>query len=130
MWALQDDHALSACEGFRRQTPLQWYETVQRQGYCRNCLAKSHLAPDCPSLTDCRRCNDQHHTLLHGESQLDEVFLNIEAVTTPAFAWDLVFVQTAMVRITAKGTEGFSMLRTIVNQSSTMSKISYAAFRR
>ncbi|XP_058987398.1 uncharacterized protein LOC131806756 isoform X1 [Musca domestica] len=126
----QDDHALSACERFRRQTPFQRYETVERRGYCRNCLARSHLAPDCPSLTGCRRCNDRHHTLLHGASQLDEVSLNIEAVTTPAFAWDLVFVPTAMVRITAEGMEGFSMLRAIISQSATMSKISYAAFRR
>ncbi|XP_058978016.1 uncharacterized protein LOC109613382 [Musca domestica] len=126
----QDDHALSACERFRRQTPFQRYETVERRGYCRNCLARSHLAPDCPSLTGCRRCNDRHHTLLHGASQLDGVSLNIEAITTPAFAWDLVFVPTAMVRITAEGMEGFSMLRAIISQSATMSKISYAAFRR
>ncbi|XP_058977340.1 uncharacterized protein LOC131802024 [Musca domestica] len=126
----QEDHALSACERFRHQTPFQRYETVERRGYCRNCLARSHLAPDCPSLTGCRRCNNRHHTLLHGASQLEEVSLNVEVVTTPNFAWDLVFVPTAMVRIKADKIEGYSMLRALISQSATMSKISYAAFRR
>ncbi|XP_058987169.1 serine/arginine repetitive matrix protein 1-like [Musca domestica] len=29
----QEDHALSACERFRHQTPFQRYETVERRGY-------------------------------------------------------------------------------------------------
>ncbi|XP_073820239.1 uncharacterized protein [Musca autumnalis] len=126
----QEDHNISSCPRFRRQTPFQRYETVERRGYCRNCLARSHLAPDCPSLVGCRRCDRRHHTLLHGASQLEEAPLNVEAINAPAFAWDLVFVPTALIRLMAEGVEGFVMVRALVSQSATMSKISYAAFRR
>ncbi|XP_058983959.1 uncharacterized protein LOC131804785 isoform X1 [Musca domestica] len=126
----QQDHSLYSCPVFRRQTPFQRYETVERRGYCRNCLARSHLAPDCPSLDGCRRCDSRHHTTLHGASQLDEVPLNMEAINAPAFAWDLVLVPTVMIRLMAEGMEGFVMVRALMSQSATMTTISYAAYRR
>lgn len=68
----QEDHLLRSCRRFRDLTPYQKYETVERRGYCRNCLARSHLVPDCSSLAGCRKCDSQHHTELHGAPQLTE----------------------------------------------------------
>ncbi|XP_059223627.1 uncharacterized protein LOC131997163 [Stomoxys calcitrans] len=127
----QDDHALNSCQRFRDKTPYQRYETVERRGYCRNCLARSHLAPDCTSLTGCRRCHDRHHTLLHGAPQLEEAPLNIDVpVTPPRFLWDIVFVPTAIIRITGEDVDSWASVRVLVSQSSIMSRIAYATFRR
>ncbi|XP_005187762.1 uncharacterized protein LOC101899196 [Musca domestica] len=68
----QDDHALSTCRRFRDLSPTQRFETAMRGGYCRNCLARSHLAPACPSLDGCRICKERHHTHLHGAAQLGD----------------------------------------------------------
>ncbi|XP_073826224.1 uncharacterized protein isoform X2 [Musca autumnalis] len=64
------DHAISACRRFRQLNASQRYETMMSGGYCRNCLARSHLAPSCASLDGCRICKGRHHTSLHGAVQL------------------------------------------------------------
>ncbi|XP_075170485.1 uncharacterized protein LOC142242852 [Haematobia irritans] len=109
---------LARIEACLNSRPLhKRYETVERRGYCRNCLARSHLAPDCKSLSGCRQCNLRHHTLLHGAPQLEDPLRPAHLFGPPAsvvvqpaadalppvdntpFRWDLVFVPTAMVRI-------------------------------
>ncbi|XP_073814320.1 uncharacterized protein [Musca autumnalis] len=111
----QDDHALSSCRRFINMSPCQRYETVERRSYCPNCLAKSHLAPDCTSLTSCHKCDLRHHTLLHGASQIEEPPQNIPE-TIIKFTWDLVFVPTAMVRVVAEGMETYATLRALILQ--------------
>ncbi|XP_073826138.1 uncharacterized protein [Musca autumnalis] len=125
----QEDHALSSCRRFLGLTLHQRYETVERRSYCRNCLARSHLAPDCPSLISCRRCDLRHHTLLHGAPQMDEPLPSIPDLIIK-FTWDLVFVPTAMVRVLAEGIDTYATIRALVSQSSVMSRISYSSFRR
>lgn len=125
----QDDHAINTCPRFREQTPYQRYETVERRGYCRNCLARSHLAPDCSSLTGCRRCDYRHHTLLHGAPQLENSLQSAPIVVAP-FTWDLVFVPTALVRVVADSVDSWKTVRALVCQSATMSRIGYSTFQR
>ncbi|XP_058984287.1 uncharacterized protein LOC131805061 [Musca domestica] len=125
----QDDHAINTCPRFREQTPYQRYETVERRGYCRNCLARSHLAPDCTCLTGCRRCDHRHHTLLHGAPQLDNT-LQPAPIVIPPFSWDLVFVPTALVRVASEGVDTWKTVRALICQSASMSKIAYSAFQR
>lgn len=38
---------------------------VRRLGYCKNCLARSHVTSDCTSADVCKKCGWEHHTLLH-----------------------------------------------------------------
>lgn len=110
-------------------SPQQRYETVERRSYCRNCLARSHLAPDCSSLSTCRKCNVRHHTLLHDAPQTEDPQPPLLDVTNK-FTWDLVFVPTAMVRVMGTGIETYATLRSLINQASVMSRISYSSFRR
>ncbi|XP_075157938.1 uncharacterized protein LOC142231204 [Haematobia irritans] len=142
----QEDHAISSCARFLEKTPSQRYETVERRGYCRNCLARSHLAPDCPSLSGCRRCNLRHHSLLHGAPQFDDPLRPAHLVgpiaeappsdPTPSreddapLRWDLVFVPTATVRVSEDGVNTWTTIRAIINQSATMSRMAYSTFRR
>ncbi|XP_073843070.1 uncharacterized protein [Musca autumnalis] len=125
----QDDHALSTCRRFLDMSPHQRYETVERRSYCRNCLARSHLAPDCTSLTSCHKCDNRHHTLLHGAPQIQEPQPMIPDVVV-RFTWDLVFVPTAMVRVVAEEIETYATIRALVLQGAAMSRISYSSFRR
>ncbi|XP_073840353.1 uncharacterized protein [Musca autumnalis] len=123
-----EDHALSLCERFLQLTPYQRYETVERRSYCRNCLARSHLAPDCPSLTACRRCDHRHHTLIHGAPQLS----NSLQPPTPSqvLRWNLVMIPTATIRIMGEEARLWASVRALVHQGSAMSRISYASFQR
>lgn len=125
----QEDHAISSCRRFLSLSPQQRYETVERRSYCRNCLARSHLAPDCSSLSTCRKCNVRHHTLLHDAPQTEDPQPPLLDVTNK-FTWDLVFVPTAMVRVMGTGIETYATLRSLINQASVMSRISYSSFRR
>lgn len=125
----QEDHALNTCQRFRELTPYQRYEAVERRGYCRNCLARSHLAPDCPCLVGCRRCDRRHHTQLHGAPQLEDS-LQRATRTMPLINWALVFIPTAMVRIAADGADRWATMRALLSQSSTMSRIATATFKR
>ncbi|XP_075150253.1 uncharacterized protein LOC142224367 [Haematobia irritans] len=144
----QEDHAISSCPRFREKSARQRYETVERRGYCRNCLARSHLAPDCQSLSGCRQCNLRHHTLLHGAPQLEDPLRPAHLFGPPAsvvvqpaadalppvdnapFRWDLVFVPTAMVRISENDVDRYTTVRALISQSTTMSRIAYSTFRR
>ncbi|XP_073819957.1 uncharacterized protein isoform X2 [Musca autumnalis] len=125
----QEDHPLSTCRRFLEMSPYQRYETVERRNYCRNCLARSHLAPDCSSLIGCHRCDNRHHTLLHGAAQLEDS-LQQAPLTIPPFTWDLVLIPTAMVRIVADSIETWATVRALISQSAVMTKISYSSFRR
>ncbi|XP_073845545.1 uncharacterized protein isoform X1 [Musca autumnalis] len=126
----QQDHALSGCQRFREKTPYQRYETVERRGYCRNCLARSHLAPDCPCITGCKRCDYRHHTLLHGAPQLNDSLQPAVAVVEPVFTWDLVFLPTAMIRLKTDEMDTYYNMRALVSQSAVMTRIAYSTFQR
>ncbi|XP_075161823.1 uncharacterized protein LOC142234548 [Haematobia irritans] len=129
----QEDHPLSSCQRFRDKTPYQRYETVERRGYCRNCLARSHLAPDCQSLITCRRCSHRHHTLLHGASQLEDslasAILSVP-VNSTRYLWDHVFIPTAMIRVALEEVDSWATVRALICQASSMSRIAYSTFRR
>ncbi|XP_073826970.1 uncharacterized protein [Musca autumnalis] len=124
----QEDHPLSSCDRFLQLTPYQRYETIERRSYCRNCLARSHLAPDCTSLSACRRCDYRHHTLIHGAPQLDN------SIQPPAPAsvlkWNLVFIPTATIRIVGEDPTTWATLRALMIQGSSMSRLSYSSFQR
>lgn len=125
----REDHALKTCRQYRDLAPRARYETVERRGYCRNCLARSHLAPDCPTIEGCRKCDKRHHTSLHNAAQLTTSVL--QRVTREASFRDaVVFVPTAMVRVAEDTFETWSSMRALINQSSTVSRIASTTFRR
>lgn len=125
----QEDHSLKSCRRFRNLTPYQRYETVERWGYCRNCLARSYLAPDCSSLTGCRKCDSRHHTELHGAPQLQETLQRPIPTSTP-FRWPNVFVPTAMVRVSDERFDTWKSMRALINLASIVSRIASSTFKR
>lgn len=46
-------------------TIVERRRVVRRNGYCQNCLARSHNTTQCTSTEVCQRCGREHHTLLH-----------------------------------------------------------------
>lgn len=125
----QDDHAIRMCPRFLQLTPYQRYETVERRGYCRNCLARSHLAPDCPSLTACRQCDYRHHSLLHGAPQLEDSLGRVN-YAEPIFKRCTVFIPTAMVRLMEPHTSTWKVLRALLCQSEATTKIAASTVTR
>lgn len=152
----QEDHAIRSCPRFRQMTPYQRYETVERRSYCRNCLARSHLAPDCPVVTACRTCDYRHHTMLHGAPQLRKTYgsyspppmeianprqLAIEPanqmpivqgpppVEIP-YSRATVFVPTAMVELAPEEQDDWAGVRVLLCQASTITRIAAATVTR
>ncbi|XP_059223278.1 uncharacterized protein LOC131997037 [Stomoxys calcitrans] len=140
----------------RQMTPYQRYETVERRSYCRNCLARSHLAPDCPVVTACRTCDYRHHTMLHGAPQLRKTYgsyspppmeianprqLAIEPanqmpivqgpppVEIP-YSRATVFVPTAMVELAPEEQDDWAGVRVLLCQASTITRIAAATVTR
>lgn len=124
----REDHALRSCRRFRELSPHGRYEAVERRGYCRNCLARSHLAPDCPTVEGCRKCTSRHHTALHGAPQLSPALESV--IRYPAYRSSVVFVPTAMVRVAEDKFDQWTAIRALLNNSTTTSKIATSTFRR
>ncbi|XP_075151317.1 uncharacterized protein LOC142240649 [Haematobia irritans] len=140
----QEDHALRLCQRFLQYTPFQRYEAVERRGYCRNCLARSHLAPDCPVVTGCRECRIRHHTLLHGAPQLEPV-LGVPSPQIPLIQGNAeemmpevelpyhrsnVFLPTAVVKVADTDCERWREVRVLLCQSAPISRIAYSVVTR
>ncbi|XP_059218889.1 uncharacterized protein LOC131995083 [Stomoxys calcitrans] len=58
-------HPLRLCRRFLSMNTIQRKETVQKYGYCPNCLAHVHSKNSCFSTSGCKYCKKHHHTLLH-----------------------------------------------------------------
>lgn len=63
-----DAHIIYQCPIFLEKNPQQRFEIVKRHKCCVNCLATSHISIKCSSLKRCRKCQKNHHTLLHFDS--------------------------------------------------------------
>lgn len=60
-----DDHYINNCSKFLELRPFSRYELAKRNGWCTNCLRKSHHSRQCISKSKCRTCDSRHNTLLH-----------------------------------------------------------------
>lgn len=61
-------HPLRFCNRFAAMSHESRLRAVIRHGYCSRCLAQSHRTKNCQSKGRCKRCNQDHHALLHSES--------------------------------------------------------------
>ncbi|XP_055633016.1 uncharacterized protein LOC129773434 [Toxorhynchites rutilus septentrionalis] len=95
------DHKLFFCDRFKALSVAERFEWVTRLGRCQNCLREGHGSNDCSSGT-CKRCSQNHHTLLHEErrdpyqSQLPGVVSNHLSYND---AFCSVFLATAVVNV-------------------------------
>ncbi|XP_064540796.1 uncharacterized protein LOC135430172 [Drosophila montana] len=58
-------HALRKCQRFMRLSPEKRLRAVLVNKYCPNCLAHQHSGESCRRKDKCRKCQGDHHTLLH-----------------------------------------------------------------
>ncbi|XP_076377131.1 uncharacterized protein LOC117220354 [Megalopta genalis] len=60
-------HVISHCPEFLAMSVEQRHGAVRSSHLCFNCLAPNHGARAC-TRSNCRRCGNKHHTLLHKEA--------------------------------------------------------------
>ncbi|XP_075167921.1 uncharacterized protein LOC142240089 [Haematobia irritans] len=66
----RQSHPLRKCKRFLSMNITKRKETVQKYGYCKNCLAHEHSGNACFTTTGCRFCKKDHHSLLHAHPRL------------------------------------------------------------
>ena len=106
-----ETHSPFACESFASLGPRQRFELVRKKGLCINCLG-NHFKRDCTSKSVCRKCQGQHHTLLHRDisapaesppelspSAHDQASPRINNVASFAAGGRRSVLQTALVRV-------------------------------
>lgn len=125
----KEDHALKDCRKFQDMGSYKRCEVVLSRGYCKNCLARSHIIADCRSEAVCRICSLRHHTMLHGAPQFTGA---ISRASNPdiEFKWATVFVPTATIRVALDNFDTWTSVRTLIRQSHPMSRISTALFKK
>lgn len=66
-------HLIYSCPKFLNKSAKERYALVKNKRWCTNCLGDKHTASNCKSKSVCRKCSQQHHTLLHfGSDSLTE----------------------------------------------------------
>lgn len=63
----KNQHFIYQCEDFLKLSISERIQKVKQMKLCLNCLRENHTTEDCRS-SKCKRCNSNHNTLLHSES--------------------------------------------------------------
>ena len=58
-------HYLNQCPAFKHMADIEKRETVKRLNLCENCLSNKHELEQCTSSSNCRYCQQRHHSSLH-----------------------------------------------------------------
>ncbi|XP_066595458.1 uncharacterized protein [Prorops nasuta] len=66
----QHEHYMGRCDNFKAMTAGERHGEIRRLGLCFNCLVR-HQVRSCNSKRSCRKCQGNHHTLLHRDDSLD-----------------------------------------------------------
>ncbi|XP_075151112.1 uncharacterized protein LOC142225221 [Haematobia irritans] len=66
--ACKKDHSLRTCPKFISWQLPQRRKFINDNKMCLNCLSYGHIAANCKSDKLCQKCQQQHHTLLHPDS--------------------------------------------------------------
>jgi len=68
-------HPLYACTKFKDLSHEQKLSVLRENRICMNCLGADHFRKECKSNHWCKKCQRQHHTLLHKETPCGQVLL-------------------------------------------------------
>ena len=63
-----EEHSILKCKQFKDYSPLDRYNASKKNHLCINCLRSNHKFNECKSKTNCFKCQQRHHTLLHRET--------------------------------------------------------------
>lgn len=66
----EGQHRNFQCDVLGSLTTAERLEKVRTARVCFNCLRKGHLSKECSSSKHCKKCLNQHHTLLHGDKEV------------------------------------------------------------
>ncbi|XP_075167743.1 uncharacterized protein LOC142239882 [Haematobia irritans] len=67
------NHGLRHCKHFKALTPQERLKYVYANKYCANCLSSNHFKSKCSSNSLCNKCQKKHHTLLHLDTNQNEI---------------------------------------------------------
>lgn len=135
----QGNHVASRCDELPKLSFQERKAAVQRNNLCYNCL-QAHMVAHCPFNPSCKKCNQNHHTLLHDDrahvmvvrdtveivgveneimsNMCSEHFYHINARTVTILA-------TAVVPVRYNGRS--ILLHALIDQGATMNLISERA---
>lgn len=102
-------HAVRQCTRFLVMTLEKKLRAVAHHGLCTNCLAQSHRLPNCRSIDRCRRCMQDHNSLLH-----------------PMSAGTIWFEMTAQVRVITHPGARPRETRLLIDPNAARSSITFA----
>ncbi|XP_066585473.1 uncharacterized protein [Prorops nasuta] len=85
------EHYIGRCEAFMNMKSNDRHNEIRRLGLCFNCL-DHHQVRNCASKRVCKRCQDNHHTLLHNDRSQGQSDSNAVATVPPI---ELVSSKTA-----------------------------------
>lgn len=136
----KQDHALKTCRKFLNASADERYDVAIMQGYCINCLARSHRVENCRNEYGCRVCTKRHNTLVHDAPQLrtqkDKTHKKTkdqQTQTTQAnqFSWPNVFSPTVTVQVARdEKSKETHHIRAMLNQSATVTTIARSIVKR
>ena len=79
---------LYACSRFKSISHHEKFSVLKMNNLCLNCFGSGHFAEQCKSSHRCRKCQRQHHTLIHHDSQNND-----DSVPSPSFCSTLLPTQ-------------------------------------
>ena len=59
-----DNHTIEECYAFKNMTVEKRREVVMKKKMCFVCLGLSHVRKECEKVSECGKCQDNHHELL------------------------------------------------------------------
>lgn len=141
------NHLSNRCDSLSSMSVRKRREAVKNSGVCFNCL-QSHLVANCPFEPACKKCDQNHHTMLHEEqatvmlNQTDELSKDesLECIASNRMSEfaaaqfyhitsnAITILPTALVPVRWNGQS--IILRALVDQGSTTNLITNQACRK
>uniref|UniRef100_A0A6P7G8E0 Uncharacterized protein LOC114335132 n=1 Tax=Diabrotica virgifera virgifera TaxID=50390 RepID=A0A6P7G8E0_DIAVI len=126
----KQNHYIRNCSEFLKLSPAERHTNAKRLKLCVNCLRSGHVNTVC-RLSNCRRCNGRHNTLLHiqrnenenGRRETNTPENSNVSFTCSNFSRENVLLATALVQVTDKFNKSHTV-RALLDSGSQSSFIS------
>ncbi|XP_066600823.1 uncharacterized protein [Prorops nasuta] len=76
-----EEHYIGRCDKFKTKKPGDRHEEIRKLGLCFNSLGR-HAVRNCQSKRGCKKCQRNHHTLLHKEKGQVQESSEIDSVSS------------------------------------------------
>lgn len=138
------NHLSNRCDELNRMSIRERRSAVEKSGVCFNCL-QSHVVANCPFMPTCKKCDGNHHTMLHegkptvllnqadetsdDESVVENAVEKVSMISAEHFFHitnnSMTVLATALIPILRNGQS--MVLRALIDQGSTANLITNRA---